>query len=326
MRRREFITLIAGAAVVRPLTARAQQSALPVIGFLNSQSANAYPSFISAFHAGLRETGYIEGQNVAIEFRWADGQYAQLPKLAAELVDLQVAAIAATGGVVTAQAAKGATTSIPIVFTSGFDPVGIGLVASLNKPGGNVTGVSFFAGQLSAKRLDIMRDLVSSAAITMLVNPGNPNFAGELKDAESAASPRGQHIRVLNSSNDREFEDILTMLARERPGVLLVSSDPFFLARRDRLVALAARYAIPAMYNEREYVNAGGLISYGASIADGYRQAGIYVGRILQGAKPGDLPIVQPTKFDLAINLKTAKALGLNIPDRLLALADEVVE
>ncbi len=326
MRRREFITLMAGAATVRPLAARAQLSAIPVIGFLNSTSAHAFAPFVAAFRAGLGEIGYVEGQNLAIEFRWAEGQYAQLPILAAELVRRQVTVLASTGGIASAQAAKAATTSIPIVFTSGFDPVAMGLVASLNRPGGNITGVSFFAAQLSAKRLEILRELVPSAAITMLVNPGNPNFARELEDAESAVSALGQHIRVLKASNDREFDAISTMLAEERPDALLVSSDPFFLARRDQVVALAARYAIPAMYNERESVSAGGLISYGASIADGYRQAGTYVGKILQGARPGDLPIIQPTKFDLAINLKTAKALGLTVPDRLLALADEVIE
>jgi putative tryptophan/tyrosine transport system substrate-binding protein len=326
MRRREFITLIASAATVRPLAARAQQSALPVLGFLNSTSAHDSGSLVAAFRTGLSETNYVEGQNLAIEFRWAEGQYARLPMLAAELVRRQVAVIASTGGIGSAQAAKAATASIPIVFTSGFDPVAMGLVASLNKPGGNVTGVSFFAAQLSAKRLDILRDLVPSGEIAMLVNPSYPNFARELKDAESAVSALGQHIRVLNASSDREFDVVSTMLAGERPGALLVSGDPFFFARRDQLVALAARYAIPAMYNEREYVSAGGLISYGASISDGYRQAGTYVGKILQGAKPGDLPIMQATKFELAINLKTAKGLGLAIPDRLLAIADEVIE
>jgi putative tryptophan/tyrosine transport system substrate-binding protein len=246
--------------------------------------------------------------------------------LAAELVHRQVAVIAATGGIAAAQAARAATTSIPIVFTSGYDPVAMGLVASLNKPGGNVTGVSFFAAELSAKRLEILRGLVSSTTIAMLVDPSNPNFAGELKDAESAISALGQHIRVLNASNDREFDAVAATLAQERPSALLVSSDPFFLARRDRLVALSARNKIPTMYNDREFVAVGGLISYGASIADGYRQAGTYVGKILKGAKPNDLPIMQPTKFDLSINLKTAKALGLTVPDRLLALADEVIE
>jgi putative tryptophan/tyrosine transport system substrate-binding protein len=325
MKRRDFITLVGIAVAAVPLAARGQP-AMPVIGFLSSVSAQAFAPFVAAFRAGLNETGYVEGQNLAIEFRWAEGQYAQLPTLAAELVHRQVAVIAATGGIAAAQAARAATTSIPIVFTSGYDPVAMGLVASLNMPGGNVTGVSFFAAELSAKRLEILRGLVSSTTITMLVDPSNPNFAGELKDAESAISALGQHIRVLNASNDREFDAVAATLAQERPSALLVSSDPFFLARRDRLVALSARYKIPTMYNDREFVAVGGLISYGASIADGYRQAGTYVGKILKGAKPNDLPIMQPTKFDLSINLKTAKALGLTVPDRLLALADEVIE
>jgi putative ABC transport system substrate-binding protein len=325
MKRRDFITLVGIAVAAAALPARGQP-AMPVIGFLSSVSAQAFAPFVAAFRAGLSETGSVEGQNLAIEFRWAEGQYAQLPTLAAELVQRQVAVIAATGGIATAQAVKAATTSIPIVFTSGYDPVAMGLVASLNKPGGNITGVSFFAAELSAKRLEILRELVSSTTIAMLVDPSNPNFAGELKDAESATSALGQHIRVLNAGNDGEIDAVAATLAQERPSALLVSSDPFFLARRDRLVALSARYKIPTMYNDREFVAVGGLISYGASIADGYRQAGTYVGRILKGAKPTDLPIMQPTKFDLSINLKTAKALGLTVPDKLLALADDVIE
>ncbi len=326
MRRREFISLLSGAAVGWPLAVAAQQPAVPVIGFLSSVSAQSFTPYVAAFRAGLGETGYVEGRNIAIEFRWAESRYAELPVLAAELVRRQVAVIASTGGIAAAQAAKAATTTIPIVFTGGIDPVAIGLVASLNKPGGNVTGVSFLTAELSAKRLDILHELVPSGAISMLVNPGNPNFARELKDAQNAANAVGRQIRNLKASNDREFDEVATMLAQDRPGALFVSSDPFFLAQRDRLVALAARCAIPAMYTEREYVSAGGLISYGASIAEGYHQAGIYVGTILKGAKPGDLPIMQPTKFDLSINLKTAKALGLAVPDKLLALADEVIE
>jgi putative tryptophan/tyrosine transport system substrate-binding protein len=326
MRRRDFITLIGGSVAARPLAAYAQQTATPVIGFLSSVSPQAVASFVAAFRAGLSETGYVEGRNVVIEFRWAEGQYDRLPALAAELIRLKVSVIAATGGLGTAQAAKAVTTSIPIVFTSGFDPVALGLVASLNKPGGNVTGASFFSGQLSAKRLDILRSLVPLTSIAMLTNPNNPNFAPELKDAEAAGTSLGQQIRVLNASDNHDFGELSAMLAKEPPGALLVSADPFFLSRRDEIVALAARYRIPAIYAEREFTAVGGLISYGASIADGYRQVGVYVGKILKGANPGDLPIMQPTKFDLVINLKTAKALGLTVPDKLLALADEVIE
>lgn len=271
MKRRNFVTLVGIAVAAGPFAALGQP-AMPVIGFLSSASEQAFAPFVAAFRAGLNETGYVEGQNLAVEFRWAEGQYAQLPTLAAELVHRQVAVVAATGGIASAQAARAATTSIPIVFTSGYDPVAMGLVASLNNPGGNVTGVSFFAAELSAKRLQILRELVTSPTIAMLVDPSNPNFAGELKDAESATSALGQHIRVLNASNDREFDAVAATLAQERPSALLVSSDPFFLARRDRLVALSARYKIPTMYNDRQFVAVGGLISYGASIAEGYRQ------------------------------------------------------
>ncbi len=326
MRRRDFIALMGAGAAVGPVAAYAQQAAMPVIGFLSSQSPEATPSFLAAFRAGLSEAGYVEGRNVTIEFRSAQGQYDRLPGLAAELARLKVSVIAATGGIGTAQAAKAATTSIPIVFTSGFDPVALGLVASLNKPGGNVTGTSFFAGQLSAKRLEILRSLVAFTSVAMLVNPNNPNVAQEVKDAETAGTALGHQIRVLNASEAHDFSELSAVLAKELPGALLVGSDPFLLARRNEIVAVIARYRVPAIYSEREFVAAGGLISYGANIADGYRQAGIYVGEILKGANPGDLPIMQPTKFSLVINLKTAKALGLVVPDKLLALADEVIE
>ena len=326
MRRRGFLAFVGAGATTWPLVGYAQQSPVPVIGFLSSLSPQAAPSFLAAFRAGLSETGYLEGRDVAIEFRWAQGQYDRLPELAAELVQRKVSLIAATGGLGTAQAAKAATTTIPIVFTSGFDPVALGLVASLNKPGGNLTGSSFFAGQLSAKRLEILRSLVPFTSIAMLINPHNPNFAAELKDAEAAATSLGEKIRILNASNSHDFVELSAMLAKEPPSALLVSSDPFLLSQRDEIVALAARYRISAIYNEREFVAAGGLLSYGASIAEGYRQIGLYAGKILNGANPGDLPIIQPTKFDLVINVKAAKALGLVIPDRLLALADEVIE
>jgi putative tryptophan/tyrosine transport system substrate-binding protein len=326
MRRRDFVTLIGGGAAAWPIAAYAQHPGVPVIGFLSSQSAETTASFLAAFHAGLGEAGYVEGRNLAIEFRWAQGQYNRLPELAAELVRLKVSVIAATGGLGTAQAVEAATTSIPIVFTSGFDPVAVGLVASLNRPGGNVTGTSFFAGQLSAKRLEILHSLVPFTSIAMLVNPSNRNIAQELKDAEAAATSLRQHIRVLNVTDSRDFGGLSATLAKDPPDALLVGSDPFFLARRDEIVAVVARYRIPAIYEEREFAAAGGLISYGASIADGNRQAGLYVGKILKGADPGDLPIMQATKFDLVINVKAAKALGLVVPDKLLALADEVIE
>ena len=325
MRRRDFITAI-GAAVVWPLAVRAQQPATTVIGFLSSASSDAFSPYVAAFRAGLAETGHVEASSLIIEFRWADGQYARLPALADELVRRGVSLIVATGGIVSAQSAKAATASIPIVFTSGFDPVALGLVSSLNKPGGNLTGVSFFAAELSAKRIDILRQLVPSAAIALLVNPNNPNASVELRDARAAATLAGQSIRVLNASSERDLDDLTESFDRERPGALLVSSDPFFVAQRNRLIGLAKRYSIPVMYGERQIVFDGGLLSYGASIADVYRQAGIYAGKILSGAKPADLPILRPTKFELVINLKTAKALGLTIPPELLALADEVVE
>ncbi len=314
------------AAAAGRFAARAQQPAMAVIGFLSSLSPTAAPSFPAAFRAGLSETGYVEGRNLAIEFRWAEGHYDRLPGLAAELVRLKVSVIAATGGLGTAQAAKAATTSIPIVFTSGFDPVALGLVSSLNKPGGNVTGASFFSGQLSAKRLEILRSLVAFTSIATLINPRNPNFASELKETEAAGTSLGQKVRILNASDSHDIVELSAMLAKDPPSAFLVSSDPFLLSQRNEIIALAARYRIPAIYAEREFAAAGGLISYGASIPDGYHQAGLYVGQILKGASPGDLPIMQPTKFDLVINLRTAKALGIVVPDKLLALADEVIE
>ena len=325
LRRRDFITAI-GATAVWPLALRAQQPATTVIGFLSSASSEAFAPYVAAFRAGLAETGHVEGSSLVIEFRWADGQYDRLPSLAEEFVRRGVSLIVATGGIVSAQSAKAATRSIPIVFTSGFDPVLLGLVSSLNKPDGNLTGVSFFTAELSAKRIDILRQLALSAAITLLVNPSNPNASVELRDAQAAAKLAGRSIGVLNASSERDLDDLASGFDRERPGALLVSSDPFFLSQRDRLIGLAKRYAIPAMYGERQFVFDGGLLSYGASIADVYRQAGIYAGKILGGTKPADLPISRPTKFELVINLKTAKALGLTIPPALLALADEVVE
>jgi putative ABC transport system substrate-binding protein len=325
MKRREFISVL-GAAAAWPLAARGQQPAKTVIGFLNSGSSEGFAPYVVEFRRGLAETGRVEGSALAIDFRWAEGQYDRLPALAEELVRRGVSLIVATGGILSAQAARVATTSIPIVFTSGYDPVALGLVSSLNKPGGNVTGVSIFASQLSAKRIGILQQLLPSTAIAMLVNPRNPNAPVELEDARSAAALTGQPIRVLNASSEGDFDNLSASFDRERPGALLVSPDPFFVAERKRLIGLAAKYAIPAVYGEREIATDGGLLSYGASIADAYRQVGLYAGKILDGAKPADLPIVQPTRFELVINMKTAKVLNLAIPPALLALADEVIE
>jgi putative tryptophan/tyrosine transport system substrate-binding protein len=325
MKRREFITIF-GAATAWPLAARGQQSATTVIGFLSSGSSEGFAPYVVEFRRGLAETGHAEGSALAIDFRWAEGQYDRLPELAEGLVRRRVSLIVATGGILSAQAARAASANIPIVFTSGYDPVALGLVSSLNRPGGNVTGVSIFASQLAAKRIGILQQLLPSTAIAMLVNPKNPNAPVELEDARSAAALTGQSIRVLNASSEGDFNDLSASFDRERPGALLVSPDPFFVAQRKRLIGLMAKYAIPAVYGEREIATDGGLLSYGASIADAYRQVGVYAGKILDGAKPADLPIVQPTRFELVINMKTAKALGLAIPPALLALADEVIE
>jgi ABC-type uncharacterized transport system substrate-binding protein len=325
MKRREFITLL-GAATAWPLAARGQQSATTIIGFLSTGSLEGFAPYVAEFRRGLADTGRIEGSALAIDFRWAEGRFDRLPELAEALVRRGVSLIVATGGSISAQAAKAATASIPIVFTSGFDPVAVGLVPSLNKPGGNVTGVSIFASQLSAKRVGILQQLLPSTAIAMLVNPSNPNAPLELEDAKSAEALTGQTIRVLNASSESDLDNLSASFDRKRPGVLLVSADPFFVAQRKRLIELAAKYAIPAVYGDRQIASDGGLLSYGASIADAYRQVGVYAGKILNGAKPADLPIVQPTRFELVINMKTAKALSLAIPPALLALADEVIE
>jgi len=324
--RREFITLLGG-AVTWPLAGRAQQAATPVIGYLHSGSAGPYAHLVAAFRQGLTETGYVEGKNVAIEYRWAEGRYDRLPSLAADLVGHHVALIVAQGGDPSISAAKSATATIPVVFTSSSDPVRLGLVASLNRPGGNVTGFWLFTSLLGTKRLELVRQLLpANSLVAVLVNPDNPNARLDTAQLEDAARALGQPISFVRARTETEIDAAFATLAERRVAALLVNTDPFFLARPAQFVSLAARNRIPAIYAQREFVAAGGLISYGASLADGYRQVGIYAGRILKGERPADLPIVQPTKFEIAINLKTAKALGLDIPPTLLAIADEVIE
>jgi putative ABC transport system substrate-binding protein len=327
MRRREFITFIGGAAAAWPLTARAQQPTTPVIGFLSARSPAEAASVLAAFRQGLGETGYFEGKNVSIEYRWAEGQYNRLRALAAELVSHQVTVIAATGGEPSPLAAKAATAIIPIIFTVGGDPVAAGLVASLNRPGGNLTGTTIMARQMGPKRLELIRELVPKATATaMLINPNFPTFSAEALDVQGAARALGLQMNVLNASTESQIDAAFSTIVQQRVDALIVATDPFLLGQRDQLVRLAARHSVPTMYFLREFVEAGGLMSYGPNIANGYRQAGVYTGRVLKGEKPADLPVMQPTKFDLVINLKTTKALGLTMPQNLLVAADEVIE
>jgi len=327
MRRRAFITLLGGAAVW-PLAAHAQQAAVPVVGFLHPSSPEPFADRPRAFRQGLKEAGFVEGENVAIEYRWADNQNDQLPALAAELVRRRVAVIAAVGGNNSAFAAKAATTTIPIVFDVGEDPVRLGLVASLARPGGNLTGINFFTAELAAKRLELLRELVPGAIrIAVLVDPAGPTTTeSTLRDIGAAARAMRLQIQILNASTSREIEAAFASFAGERPDALFVGISPFFIVRRVQLAQLAARHAIPAIYQDRLHAEVGGLISYGASLTDAYRQVGVYTGRILKGAKPSDLPVVQSSKFELVINAPTARMLSLAVPPSLLARADEVIE
>jgi putative ABC transport system substrate-binding protein len=322
MRRRDFLTFLGGAAAW-PLAAQAQQPAVPVIGFLHSASPEPAAGFVQAFRQGLRESGFLEGQNVAVEYRWAEGRNERLPELAADLVRRRVSAIAATGAISSVQAAKSATATIPVVFYTGVDPVEVGFVASLSRPGGNLTGVTTLAGELSPKRFELLHELVPAATgFGMLVNPGRSNFA----DVEAASRALGLQIHLLRAGTEADFDTAFASLGRLKAGGLVIGADGFFLSRSAQLAALSLRHAVPAISQSREFAEAGGLISYGTGNAEMYRLVGAYVGRILKGEKPADLPVQQATKIELTINLKTAKTLGITVPITLLGRADEVIE
>jgi ABC-type uncharacterized transport system substrate-binding protein len=326
MRRREFITLLSGAAASLPFAARAQQ-AMPVIGFLHGASPSYLGQFVDALRKGLNEAGYVEGQNLAIEYRWAEGHYDRLAALAADLVDRQVAVILAMGGTDPARAAKAATSTIPIVFVSAADPVRTGLVASLNRPGGNVTGVSLIAAALDEKKMGLLHELAPKAAVIAgLINPNYPGAKTQASEVQETANHLGVKAVILTAATDDEIDAAFASAVQQGAGAMLVSSDPFFNSRSGRFVEQAARHSLPVIYPQSEYVRGGGLISYGPDFSDGYRNGGVYVGKILKGAKPAELPVMQPTKFELMINLKTAKTLGLIVPSTLLATADEVIE
>ena len=327
MRRRDFISLVGGSTVAWPLAARAQQQAMPVVGFLGTTTPDDFADRVAAFRGGLKEAGYIEGKNVVVEYRWPEGNYDRLPTLAADLVRLQVAVIAAVGGEPSPLAAKAATATIPIVFSIGGDPVRLGLVASLNRPGGNITGVNFFQSDLGAKRLGLLHELLPKASVIgMLVNLTFGDAETHVRDAKEAALPLGVQIHVVRARTTDDFDTAFATLAQQKIDALLLANDAFFLSERRKLIALAARYAIAAVYFWREFAVDGGLMSYSLSLSQAYRQVGIYTGKVLNGAKPADLPVVQATKFEFVINLKTAKTLGLTFPSGLLAIADEVIE
>jgi putative ABC transport system substrate-binding protein len=326
MDRRTFIGSVAGGLLAAPLVTRAQQPAMPVIGFLNSATPELYQFNVAAFRQGLQEVGWFEGKNVLIEYRWAHGNYDRLPALAAELVERRVAAIAATGDVGSARAAQAASAAIPIVFTIGGDPIRFGLVKSYSRPGANVTGISLISSAIGSKRVELLHELAPKVMIALLMNPDNPNAEAEQRDAQEAARILGHQTLVLNVRNKSDFDAVFETFIRARAGALFVATDPMLLSQRDVLVEFAARRRIPAIYFVREFVTAGGLLSYGASIRNMYREAGIYIGRILKGTKPADLPVLQPTLIEFVLNLKTAKALGLSVPQSLLLRADEVIQ
>jgi putative ABC transport system substrate-binding protein len=326
MKRREFISLLGGAVAAWPLAARAQQGAMPVVGFLNPTSPDTNADRLRAFRQGLKDIGYVEGENVAIEYRWAEGQLDRVPALAAELVRRRVAVIVSFSNIA-ALPAKAATTTIPIVFNVADDPVKLGLVASLARPGGNLTGINFFSAELTAKRLELLRELVPTATrVAVLVNPAGPDTETSMRDLEPAARAMGLQVRVLNAVTSREINAAFANFVRERPDALFVATDPFFSSRRVQLANLASHHSIPATYSDRQFAEVGGLMSYGTSTMDAWRQVGVYTGRILKGAKPADLPVVQSSKFELVINAETARLLGLTVPPMLLARADEVIE